>query len=127
MIDSIDASSEEISIFLTDEITAAEREAIGARIDDEPGIRAVRFETKEEAARRFREMFKDSPELLENIDEESVLPESWRAVAAAGDLEGVATELRSMPGVRQISVGPIGLDEAMSKAMPLHARVCSSN
>ena len=127
MIDSIDASSEEISIFLTDEITAAEREAIGARLDEVPGIRDVRFETKEEAAERFREMFKESPVFLENIDEESILPESWRAVAAAGDLEGVDAELRSMPGVRQISVGPMGLDEAISKAMPLHDRLCSSN
>jgi hypothetical protein len=125
VIDSIDASSEQISVFLTDVITAPEREAIRARLDEIPGIRDVRFETKAAAAKRFREMFKDSPMFLENVDEESVLPESWRAVAAAGDLDGVDTDLRRMPGVRQVSIGPMGLDEAIGKAMPLHVRVCS--
>jgi hypothetical protein len=76
LIDALDPSSEEISICLVGGISSPDLGAIGQRLRELPNIKAVGFETKGEAAERFREIFAEDPLFLERVDEESVLPES---------------------------------------------------
>ncbi|MDQ1653987.1 MAG: FtsX extracellular domain, partial [Cryptosporangiaceae bacterium] len=49
------------TVFLADTITAAERQAVKARILTIPGARDVKYESREQAWRRFHELFKQDP------------------------------------------------------------------
>jgi hypothetical protein len=113
----------ELAVFLRDDIADADRRAIGERLRTTPRIEQVAFESKHEAFKRFREMFKDSPILLENIDEE-VLPESWRAIAREGDVSDLAKDLRKMSGVRSVGLEPAGFFEAASDFLRRHRSLC---
>jgi len=103
---------QEISVFLTDEVTDAEKQAIEARLRAAvPGAPDIRLETREEAAERFREIFKDRPELVGSGRPE-MLPESYRvrmtdpAVVAAVADSDLGSELCRMPGVDQVAIPP---------------------
>ena len=129
-VDDLDAELSErgveVSFFLNDRITDADREAVGMRLRSEPGLTRVQFETKEEAARRFREMFKDQPIFLENVDVR-ILPASWRAFASEQDLGDLIGELRGMRGVRSASTEPAGFSEAADEFLSVHSRVCQGS
>lgn len=67
----------EVSIFLADGITPAQRDAINTDLNAAPEVKTVFYESKQEAFQRFQEQFRDSPELVRNVSPE-VLPESFR-------------------------------------------------
>jgi hypothetical protein len=116
----------EVAVFLVDAITDAARRAIGERLRSAQGIARVDFETREEAAERFREMFKKFPVFLENVDVR-ILPASWRGFAPDQDVSGFAHEVRGMPGVRSVDITPIGFSEVFGELFGLHDRVCQGS
>jgi cell division transport system permease protein len=67
----------EVTVFLKDGITAEQRDSLSARIKGDNLVQSVQHETKEEAYRRFKELFRSSPELADNVRAEA-LPESFR-------------------------------------------------
>ncbi|SCL28332.1 cell division transport system permease protein [Micromonospora nigra] len=67
----------EVSVFLKSDVTPEQSEAIRARLDADPLVEEVTFVNKEEAFKRFQEMFRDSPDLLSAVKAD-VLPESYR-------------------------------------------------
>jgi cell division transport system permease protein len=67
----------EVSIFVKDGITADQRAALDSSLHSDPLIATVTHETKADAYARFREQFKDSPELVANVQPDT-LPESYR-------------------------------------------------
>ena len=113
----------EVAVFLVDAITDADRRAIGERLRSAQGIARVEFETRDEAAERFREMFKEFPVFLENVDVR-ILPESWRGFAPEHDVSDLAGEVRGMSGVRSVDITPIGFSEVFGELLGLHDRVC---
>lgn len=71
------ASKVEVSVFLRDDASPEQIEALNVKIGELPEVETHVFESKEQAYERFRELFKDSPTLVNNVDAES-MPQSFR-------------------------------------------------
>jgi len=67
----------EVSIFFDKEATQPQIDAVRAELESDPLIAELKFETKDEAYNRFREMFKEAPDLVNAAQPES-LPASFR-------------------------------------------------
>ncbi|HVE64558.1 MAG TPA: permease-like cell division protein FtsX [Mycobacteriales bacterium] len=67
----------EVSIFLAENVTEAQRQSIQDDLQALPEVERVDYESKADAFVRFKEQFKDSPQLVENASEDA-LPESFR-------------------------------------------------
>jgi cell division transport system permease protein len=67
----------QVSIFLSDDVTDEQRQAIEKQLDDSPEVATFLYETKEEAYARFKQQFSQQPQLVENTPEDA-LPESFR-------------------------------------------------
>ena len=92
----------EVSIFLkTQDVTAEQKAAIEAKLQQDELVESYRFESKEEAYRRYSEIFSSVRELVEQTKPES-MPESFRVKlkdpnkseefqVGYQDLEGVET------------------------------------
>ncbi len=92
----------EVSVFLADDVTPEQREAIGTSLEENELVKEVLYESKEEAYSRFQEQFKDSPDLVDNVRPQA-LPESYRV--KLNDPEQfvvVASAVEGMPGVDQV-------------------------
>lgn len=92
----------EISIFLSKDVTQEQRGAIEGELQANPEIETMLYESKQEAYQRFREQFKDSPGLVNNVTEET-LPESFRVkLKNPENFDLVAGEYTGRPGVEQV-------------------------
>src|SRR4051794_32858631 len=91
------------TVFLNQDATVAQRDGVEQRLRVMPGVTGVTFETREEAYERFKEQFKDRPDLVASTRPES-LPESFHATIGdasiaeavelvAGALDGVNTDV----------------------------------
>jgi len=67
----------EVSIFLTPTITPEQRDALSQQIRAISVVENVQYESKVEAYQRFKDQFKDSPDIVRNVSA-SALPESFR-------------------------------------------------
>lgn len=67
----------EVSIFLAPDITEEQRTSLDQTLSSDVMVSSYYFESREQAYERFRNLFADSPELVEATDPES-LPESFR-------------------------------------------------
>jgi cell division transport system permease protein len=67
----------EVSIFLSKDITDAQRQNIDASLKGDPLVRSVDYENKEQAYARFKELYADAPDLLSAVKADQ-LPESFR-------------------------------------------------
>ena len=67
----------EVSVFLAPKISPEQRESIGQQLRGQPVVERVFYESKQEAYERFKEQFKDSPDMVRNVSPD-VLPESYR-------------------------------------------------
>src|SRR5690349_447664 len=67
----------QVSIFLADGVTDQQRQAIKSRLDSSPEVKSFIYESKAEAYARFKEQFKQQPELVQNTPQDA-LPESFR-------------------------------------------------
>jgi len=68
----------QVSIFLKQDVTAEQRDAIKTELESDPGIKhPVDYESKEAAFKRFQDQFKAAPELIAATKPE-VLNESFR-------------------------------------------------
>jgi cell division transport system permease protein len=92
----------EISIFLTDDVTQQQRDAVLADLEALPQVEQVFYESKQQAFENFQGQFEDSPELLRNVTPE-VLPESFRVkLVDPEEFALVGTEFVGRPGVEQV-------------------------
>jgi cell division transport system permease protein len=67
----------QVSIFLADGVTDQQRQAIKSRLESSPEVKSYIYESKAEAYARFKEQFKQQPELVQNTPQDA-LPESFR-------------------------------------------------
>jgi len=96
----------EFIVFMNPEASAAQDDAIRARLDpsNNPEISDFRYFDQEDAFKEFQELFEDSPELIENVTVD-VLPPSYRVVPVNSDayvIEALADQFRTQPGVRRV-------------------------
>jgi cell division transport system permease protein len=67
----------EVSVFLAKGITSQQRDSIGSQIRELPVVERVFYESQQQAYQRFKDQFRDSPDMVRNVTA-SVLPESFR-------------------------------------------------
>src|SRR4051794_22307000 len=67
----------QVSIFLADDVTQQQRDAIEAELKDSPEVKSYVYESKDEAYARFQQQFSQQPELVQNTPPDA-LPESFR-------------------------------------------------
>jgi cell division transport system permease protein len=67
----------EVSIFLDTQVSDQQRTDLDAKLKSDPLVREVTYVNKDEAYKRFQEMFQDAPDLLSAVKADS-LPESFR-------------------------------------------------
>lgn len=68
----------EASVYLTPDVTPQQREEIKQELESIPVVEPpVFYESSEQAYENFKEQFKDSPDLVNNVDPQS-LPQSFR-------------------------------------------------
>ena len=67
----------EVSVFLAKKITPEQRDSIGEQIRGLPVVDTVFYESQQQAYQRFKDQFRDSPDMVRNVTA-TVLPESYR-------------------------------------------------
>jgi cell division transport system permease protein len=67
----------EVSVFLVDDITPAQQDAIGTTLEELVVVRGLEYVPKDEALEEWRAMYRDQPAMLENVTAD-VLPASFR-------------------------------------------------
>jgi cell division transport system permease protein len=67
----------QVSIFLADNVTDQQRQAIASELKSSPEVKHYIYESKAEAYARFKEQFSQQPELVQNTPKDA-LPESFR-------------------------------------------------
>lgn len=92
----------EVSIFLRNDVTAEQRDSLRGQLEDDALVKSVIFETKEEAYSRFRQQFRDAPELV-NATNPNSLPESFRVkLEDPTKFRAVKDKYNEAPGISDI-------------------------
>lgn len=73
----------EIAVFLENDITDEQRAALDDWLRSDPRVRQARYESKEVAYAKFREMYWDAPDLVNAVKPDQ-LPASFRVTPAEG-------------------------------------------
>lgn len=95
----------EISVFLREDITPEQTKELQSSITGMPEVEKVFYVSKEEAYGEYKEMFKDSPTLIENVSPE-VMPANFRIkLVDPNRAEPVKTRLDGRPGVDEVKFG----------------------
>jgi cell division transport system permease protein len=92
----------EVSIFLRDDVTDAQKQAVDSAIAGNPLVESKQYESKEEAFKKFQVIWRDSPDFIKSVTPDS-LPESYRVKLK--DPEQYATfadQMRGMQGIQDI-------------------------
>jgi len=92
----------QITIFFKDDATADKILAYKAELEQNPKIQEVKYVSKEDALRIFKEMNKDEPILLESVSA-SVLPASLEVKAKnIANLKSLSEGFKKLEGVEEV-------------------------
>jgi cell division transport system permease protein len=92
----------EVAVFLNRDVTAEERDSIQRDLLAMPEVESVQYESKQDAYERFKILFRDEPEIVENTTPDA-LPESFRVkLKDPNQFEVVADRLQGRPGISEI-------------------------
>jgi cell division transport system permease protein len=93
----------QVSIFLKDNITDDQRNALGAQLSADPLVKQpIIHETKDQAWKKFQQMFKDAPDLIAATKPDA-LPESYRVqLKDPKQYTQVALEYTGKDGIEEI-------------------------
>jgi len=92
----------QVSIFLREDVTEAQRNAINQAIDTNPLVKEKTYETRAEAFKRFQVMWQDSPEFITAVGPDS-LPESFRVkLKDPEQYKAFADQLQGQQGIDNI-------------------------
>lgn len=92
----------EVSIFLADNVTDGQIQALDEKLKSNPLVKSANHETKEEALERFKVLYADSPDFVAAVNADS-LPESFRVkLNNPEDYDKFAKEVEGEPGIQRI-------------------------
>ena len=92
----------EVSIFLREDVTDAQRTAINQAIDSNPLVQSKTYETREEAFEKFKVLWRDSPDFIKSVGPDS-LPESFRVKLKDPEkYQQFADEIQGQQGIQDI-------------------------
>lgn len=106
---------DEIAVFLRADVTDQQRVDLDESLRSDPRVQRVRFETRKAAYEKFKEMYRDAPDLLSAV-KPGQIPESFRVTLAQPEQSPpMEEELRRRLGVdavvRTVCDGPQGAGE----------------
>lgn len=92
----------EVSIFLSTNVTDAQRQAIDQAIASNPLVASRTYETREQAYDRFKELWSDSPDFVKSVGANS-LPESFRVkLKDPQKYKTFADQIQGLQGIQDI-------------------------
>ena len=92
----------EVSIFLREDVTDAQRTAINQAIDSNPLVESKTYETREQAFEKFKVLWRDSPDFVKSVGPDS-LPESFRVKLKDPEQYAVfAKQMEGQQGIQDI-------------------------
>ena len=92
----------EVSIFLREDVTEAQRTAISQAIDADPLVLKKTYETRAQAFEKFKVLWRDSPDFVKSVGPDS-LPESFRVKLKDPEQYQVFAEnIKGLPGIQDI-------------------------
>jgi cell division transport system permease protein len=84
------------------DVTQEQRDQLNADLHSTPQVEQVFYESKDDAYKRFRQQFKDSPDLVNNVGPDA-LPESFRVkLKNPEQFQVVASAFQDRPGVDSV-------------------------
>jgi cell division transport system permease protein len=92
----------ELTIYVKDDITAEQQQAIATKLGQDPQVKSAVYESKDDAFKEFKELYKSSPELTSGVTAD-LLPASYHVkLVKPQDFASVAPEYKNLPGVDTI-------------------------
>jgi cell division transport system permease protein len=92
----------EVSVYLNDDITKAERTDLQKQLTEAPEVTGVNYLDKKQAYTRFKKLFEAQPELVSAVGPND-LPASFQVkLRNAEQFDLVSQEFNSAPGVQQV-------------------------
>jgi cell division transport system permease protein len=101
----IDSQTErvEVAIYLQDNVSPDESDRLLERLQAMPEVARVTYESKKEAYERFKVLFRNQPDLVNNVSAHA-LPASFRVklVDPERDFQAINAQLQGQPGIERI-------------------------
>jgi cell division transport system permease protein len=92
----------EVSIFLREDVTEAQRSAINQAIDQSPLVQQKTYESREDAWKKFQVLWADSPDFVKSVGPDS-LPESFRVkLKNPEQYQEFADQIKTQQGIQDI-------------------------
>ncbi|GID98201.1 permease-like cell division protein FtsX [Amorphoplanes digitatis] len=92
----------EVSIFLREDVTEAQRTAINQAIEADPLVLSKTYETREQAFEKFKVLWRDSPDFVKSVGPDS-LPESFRVkLKDPEQYQAFSGQIKNLPGIQDI-------------------------
>jgi cell division transport system permease protein len=92
----------EVSIFLREDVTDAQRTAINQAIDGNALVESKTYETRQEAFEKFKVLWRDSPDFIKSVGPDS-LPESFRVkLKDPEQYKAFADQMQGQQGIQDI-------------------------
>ncbi|WP_067496460.1 permease-like cell division protein FtsX [Actinoplanes sp. TFC3] len=92
----------EVSIFLREDVTEAQRAAIDQSIADNPLVQEKTYESREAAFKKFQVLWRDSPDFVKSVGPDS-LPESFRVkLKDPEQYQSFADQIKGQQGIQDI-------------------------
>jgi cell division transport system permease protein len=92
----------ELSIFLQPSVTVNQEQALGHQLDGMTEVKKVRFVDKPQAYTEFRQMFANTPDLVNSLSVDD-MPPSYRVVPTrAEDVNAIGQRFQNQPGVKEV-------------------------
>lgn len=95
----------EINVFLKDDIAQDQSAGLGKDLLGMPEVAKVDYVSKDQAYGEYKEMFKNSPQLVQNVDP-AALPASFRVkLKDPAQVDAVRVRVEGRPGVDEVTYG----------------------
>jgi cell division transport system permease protein len=92
----------EVSIFLREDVTEAQRAAIDQSIAENQLVQSKTYESRDEALKKFKVLWRDSPEFVNSVGPDS-LPESFRVkLKDPEQYQAFADQIKGQQGIQDI-------------------------
>jgi cell division protein FtsX len=93
---------DELAVFLNDDVTDRQRADLDELLRSDPRVERLRYESRESAYEQFKEMYRDSPDLVAAVQPGN-LPESFRVRLVQPEQSlPFQEELQRRPGVETV-------------------------
>ncbi len=93
----------EVKAYLASETTPARAKVLEGQIAGLPGVKSVKYVSKEEALQRLRQAFGQKQELLDSVEQMNPLRDSFDVkVVGPEQVKGVAEQIKSLGGVQDV-------------------------